>query len=185
MNARYISAISSGLVAASLVAHSTDDALLATLGLTEDTADAASTPTPAETVSEVSEEAEAPTKAPRTEIKITGEIASGVRKGLPVLVRTGFGGGGKKGSKYPFESLAAPVGPDAEGLYDFANFMVLLSDVENADPKKLQGALQAATAAQNKTAKDEGTTVRFQSFSVLGDNEEYIGTQVFRVDDKA
>ncbi len=155
--------------------------ILAGLGLTDDAT--TETAAAAETVTEtVADEAEAATKAPRTEIKITGDIAQKVRKGLPQLERKGFGGGGKTGSKYPFADLAAPIGPDADGEYEYASFTVLLSDVENADANKLRGAIQAATAAQNKQAKAEGTGLYFKSFSELGDNGEYIGSSVYRVD---
>ena len=158
------------------ILRSTDDALLSELGLTDDAAGAAEAP--AETVAD---EAEPATKTARTEIKVVGAIATGKRKGLPALVRNGFAGG-KRGSKYPFEELAAPVGPDADGEYEYASFTVNLTDVENADAKKLQGAIQAATAAQNKQAKAEGNGVYYVSRTETGENGEYIGSTVYRVD---
>lgn len=183
----HIRNITMGLGLAACIAHSTDADILAGLGLTDDGSEAqtvsASDAGSVEAVlGTVGEEAEAATKAPRTEIKITGDIAQKVRKGLPQLERKGFGGGGKTGSKYPFADLVAPVGPDADGEYEYASFVVLLTDVENADANKLRGAIQAATAAQNKAAKAENTGLYFKSFSVLGTNDEYIGSEVFRVD---
>lgn len=180
----HIRNLTAGLGLAACIAYSTDADILAGLGLTDDGAET-------QTISAgdigsveavIGDEVEAATKAPRTEIKITGEIAQKVRKGLPQLERKGFGGGGKTGSKYPFADLAAPVGPDADGDYEYASFVVLLTDVENANADKLRGAIQAATAAQNKAAKADGTGLYFKSFSVLGDNGEYIGSEVFRVD---
>ncbi len=161
------------------ILRSTDDALLSELGLTDDAAGADTAADP--TAAEAGDEAEAATKTTRTEIKVVGAIATGKRKGLPALVRNGFAGG-KRGSKYPFEELAAPVGPDADGEYEYASFTVNLTDVENADAKKLQGAIQAATAAQNKQAKAEGNGVYYVSRTETGENGEYIGSTVYRVD---
>lgn len=180
----HIRNILAGSTLAAAIVHSTDADILAGLGLVDDGTEAqtvtASDVGSVEAV--IGEEAEAATKATRTEIKITGDIAQKVRKGLPQLERKGFGGGGKTGSKYPFADLVAPVGPDADGEYEYASFVVLLTDVENADANKLRGAIQAATAAQNKAAKAENTGLYFKSFSVLGANDEYIGSEVFRVD---
>ena len=156
------------------ILRSTDDALLSELGLTDDAAGAAEAP-----VDTVADEAEPATKTARTEIKVVGSIATGKRKGLPALVRNGFAGG-KRGSKYPFESLVAPV--EVDGEYEYSNFTVKLTDVENADAKKLQGAIQAATAAQNKQAKAEGNGVYYVSRTETGENGEYIGSTVYRVD---
>lgn len=186
----HIRNITMGLGFAACIARSTDADILAGLGLTDDTAET-QTVTAGEVGSveavlgTIGDEAEAATKAPRTEIKITGDIAQKVRKGLPQLERKGFGGGGKTGSKYPFADLAAPIGPDADGEYEYASFTVLLTDVENADANKLRGAIQAATAAQNKQAKADGSGLYFKSFSELGDNGEYIGSSVYRVDGTA
>lgn len=160
------------------LARSTDDALLSELGLTDD---ASGAETAAETEALHGDEAEAATKTARTEIKVVGSIATGKRKGLPALVRNGFAGG-KRGSKYPFESLVAPIGPDADGDYEYDFFTVNLTDVENADAKKLQGAIQAATAAQNKQAKAEGNGVYYVSRTETGENGEYVGSTVYRVD---
>lgn len=161
-------------LAASLV-HSSDDALLSALGL------AGGEETPAEpTEAETPSEAEAATKAPRTELKITGEIATQKRRGLPVLERSGFGGGGKRGSKYPFEGLAAPEADGDDFLYD--SFTVKLTDVENADAAKLRGAIQAAVAAQNKQTKEDGSNVYYISRTETGENGEYVGSTVYRTD---
>lgn len=153
-----------------------DAELLANLGLTED--NSATEATTVDTAAPA-DEAEPKTKATRTEIKITGEIATTVRKGLPPQARNGFGGG-KRGSKYPFESLVAPV--EVDGEYEYSNFTVKLTDVENADAKKLQGAIQAAVAAQNKQAKEAGSEVYYVSRTETGDNGEYVGSTVYRVD---
>lgn len=149
--------------------------LLNDLGLTSDE-------TAASAAEGTAGDAEAATKtSQRTELKITGDVAVTKRKGLPALARNGVGGG-KRGSKYPFESLEAPVGPDADGEYEYSSFTVKLADVENADAKKLQGAIQAATAAQNKAAKEAGSSVYYVSRTETGDNGEYIGATVYRVD---
>ncbi|QIG68410.1 hypothetical protein EVB62_008 [Rhizobium phage RHph_TM33] len=145
------------------------------------------TETVTETAAEVAADAEAATtsRAPRTEIKITGTIAKSSGR-LPARATNG-GGFGDRESKYPFESLAAPVlATDEEGEYwSFDFFEVKLSDVENADAKKLQGAIQAAAAAQNKKNREEGTGIKYVTRTVLGENEEYVGSAVYRVDDKA
>ncbi|QOE32073.1 hypothetical protein CPT_Palo_014 [Rhizobium phage Palo] len=150
--------------------------LLNDLGLTSDATDGA--PVEGDVVEGV--EAEAATRAKRTEIKIVGTIAkqSGL---LPARAPSG-GGFGERGSKYPFETLAAPT-VDAEGnptAFDF--FEVKLTDVENADAKKLQGAIQAAVAAQNKTNKTEGNGIKYVSRTVLGEDGSYVGAAVYRTD---
>lgn len=139
------------------------------------------TPVATETteVTEAPEAATAPAK--RTEIKIVGTIvkATGL---LPARAPSG-GGFGKKGSKYPFETLAAPTKDEAGAVTGYDYFEVKLTDVENADAKKLQGAIQAATAAANKTAKEDGSTVKYVSRTILDDEGAYVGSSVYRVDD--
>lgn len=167
----------------------TDNDLISSLGLgaetSTETAAPAAAETAGETVGEVAEgEGEGATegRAKRSEIKITQPI---VKKQAALLPSKAVGGGfgGKRGSKYPFETLDAPT-KDAEGTvtgYDY--FEVLLKDVENADQKKLQAAIQAATANANKAAKEANEPQRFVSRTVLGENEEYVGSAVYRVDD--
>lgn len=124
-------------------------------------------------------EAEAASRGPRTEIKI-GNVGRTKAVGLPEVKRGG--GFGERGSKYPFDDLVAPVvREDGETEYDL--FEVLLADVENADATKLQKAVQAATAAANKSAKDAGETKYFKSFSIIKEGE-YVGSSVYRTDDR-
>lgn len=150
-----------------------DDALLAELGLTGDTA-------PTETATATT--AEPKERAKRSEIKIVGKIASGISALLPAQERNG-GGFGERERKYPFDDLVAPT-KDVDGnVTGFAYFEVLLADVENADAKKLRGAIQAAVAASNKSAKEKGTPERFVSRTKLDDDKAYIGSVVYRVDD--
>lgn len=130
---------------------------------------------------EVAADVEAATApAKRTEVKIVGTIAK--KTGLlPAKVAFG-GGGGRSGSKYPFETLNAPTVENGEVVgYDF--FEVRLTDVENADAKKLQGAIQAAVAAQNKKAKEDGEATYFVSRSVVEEGA-YVGSAVYRTDDR-
>lgn len=118
--------------------------------------------------------------APRTELKIVGEVA--VSGGLLPASQRGAGFGGKRGSKYPFEQLEAPV-KDANGtVTEYKFFTVRLDQTENADAKKLSGAINAATSAQNKAAKDEGRIERYVTRQVV-ENGEYVGSSVYRVDD--
>lgn len=121
-------------------------------------------------------------RAKRTEIKIAKPIVKKQAALLPV--RTfGAGGGGKRGSKYPFDTLEAPTKDEAGNVTGYDYFEVLLDNVENADQKKLQTAVTAAVANANKAAKAEYSIARFVSRTVLGENEEYVGTAVYRVDD--
>lgn len=155
--------------------------LINSLGLGATNEGAANTETEAtEVTSEAAEAATAPAK--RTEIKIVGSIATSGVAALPARAPSG-GGFGERGSKYPFDDLAAPT-KDAEGnVTEYKRFTVLLKDVENADAKKLQAAIQAATAAQNKKHKDAGRTTYFVSRTELDDDGAYIGSSVYRVDD--
>lgn len=140
---------------------------LSALGLSADAGSAVvETAVAAEAASEAS-------RAPRTEIKVNATKRARIAA-VPEQERSGFGGG-KRGSKYPFESLEAP---DATG---FDSFEVLLADTENADAKKLQGAIQAAVAKQNKDAKAEGLATYFVSRSIVEDGE-YKGALVVRTD---
>jgi len=169
----------------------TDEALLAELGLgtTETTTTApvvGSEPTAAENVAdataEVADTAEKAKRAPRVEIKINKPLTIGAGL-LPARVAFG-GGGGRSGSKYPFADLVAPtVAEDGKTVTGYAFFDILLSDVENADEKKLQGVIQAAVAQQNKQEKEAGTKVHYVSRTKLDDKNAYIGSSVYRVDD--
>lgn len=150
-----------------------DDALLAELGLTGDDAGAAGT----ETATVAAPKAE---KQKRVEIKIA-KTSLGVSALLPEQARGG-GGFGEREQKYPFKELVAPA-KDAEGnVTGYAFFDVLLADTD-ADAKKLRGAVQAAVAAANKKAKEDGEPQRFVSRTKLDDDGAYIGSSVYRVDD--
>lgn len=153
----------------------TDENLLAELGLsTEGTATEATTETTGEAV------AEKATRAPRVEIKINKtSVGLGL---LPARVAFG-GGGGPRGSKYPFADLVAPAKDEAGNVTGYAFFDILLTDVENADEKKLQGAIQAAVAQQNKQNKADGSIVRYVSRTKLDESNAYVGSSVYRVDD--
>ncbi len=124
---------------------------------------------------------EAKSRPERSELKIVGEIKTGLGL-LPAKQAFGGGGGGKRGSKYPFESLAAPTKNDAGEVTGYSFFEVKMSDVENADEKKLKGAIQAAVAAQNKSAKEAGEVTKYVSRALI-ENGAYVGTAVYRVDD--
>lgn len=158
------------------MSNTSDIDLINELGL----GSSASTEAPAETVEAT--EAEPAGRAPRSEIKIVNkpQVAVGL---LPARVAFGGGNTGKRGSKYPFEELTEPQ-KDAEGnVVGYSFFEVKLADVENADAKKLQAAVQAAVAAQNKQAKAAGEGVKYVSRTLLGEQNEYVGTAVYRVDD--
>lgn len=152
--------------------------ILDELGLTDASSETAVVET---TASAATEEAAPVARAERTELKIVGEVA--IATGLlPALERNGFGGGGKRGSKYPFEQLVEPTKNEAGEVTGYSNFTVRLDAVENADGKKLKGAIQAAVAQQNKQAKDSGAVERYVTRSVI-ENGEYVGSTVYRVDD--
>lgn len=150
------------------------DELLNSLGLGDTSVETTST----ETTVDAAEPATAPAK--RTEIKIVGEIkkSNGL---LPARAPSG-GGFGKRESKYPFETLAAPSVDEAGTVTGYDFFEVKLSDVENADAKKLQGAIQAAVAAQNKKAKEDNSGVKYVSRTLLDAAGAYEGSAVYRVD---
>ena len=132
---------------------------------------------------EPADEAEAATApAKREAIKITGEIKTGLAALLPARAPSG-GGFGKRGSKYPFEDLTAPAKNEAGEVTGYSFFEVRLTDVENADAKKLQSAIQAAVAAQNKQAKEAGEVTKYVSRTIVGEDGAYAGSSVYRVDD--
>lgn len=97
---------------------------------------------------------------------------------LPAQVR-GFGGGGERGSKYPFKELTAPV-DNGEGGFNYSFFTVKIADTD-ADEKSLKSAVQSAVAAQNKSAKEDGSDVRYVTRTIV-ENGAYIGSSVYRVD---
>lgn len=154
------------------------DELLSALGLGDVAGEVATSDTASETVADTAEAATTPVK--RTEIKIVGEIkkSNGL---LPARAPSG-GGFGKRESKYPFETLSAPSVDEAGSVTGYDFFEVKLSDVENADAKKLQGAIQAAVAAQNKKAKEENSGVKYVSRTLLDAAGAYEGSAVYRVD---
>ena len=120
-------------------------------------------------------------KAPRTELKIVGEVA--ISGGLLPASQRGAGFGGKRGSKYPFEDLDAPVKNEAGEVTEYKFFTVNLTDCEEGTPaEKLKGAINAATAQQNKVAKAENRVERYVTRQVV-ENGEYVGSSVYRVDD--
>lgn len=149
-----------------------DDALLAELGLTGDTAEATDG-----VVATATPKAE---KQKRVEIKIA-KTSLGVSALLPEQARGG-GGFGEREQKYPFKDLVAPAKNEAGDVVGYAFFDVLLADTD-ADAKKLRGAVQAAVAAANKKAKEDGEPQRFVSRTKLDDDGAYIGSSVYRVDD--
>lgn len=164
-----------------------DNDLISSLGLgdtasTTDTATVDATGEVADTTVDGDETEAGEGRAKRSEIKLVQPI---VKKQAALLPSKAVGGGfgGKRGSKYPFETLDAPTKNDAGEVTGYDYFEVLLKDVENADQKKLQAAIQAATANANKAAKEANEAQRFVSRTVLGENEEYVGSAVYRVDD--
>jgi hypothetical protein len=157
-----------------------ENELLSSLGL--DTT-AAETAAANEVAPEAAHEAavEGAEKAVREAIKITGTIA--VASGeLPAEAPRGGFATGERGSKYPFADLVAPVKNEETGKFAYSFFEVKLTDVENADAKKLQGAIQAAVAAQNKKHKEKGEVVKYVSRTLLDAQEAYVGSAVYRVD---
>jgi hypothetical protein len=120
-------------------------------------------------------------RAERTELKIVGKIATGAGA-LPAEAPRGGGFGGKRGSKYPFEDLEAPA-QNKDGSWAYSFFTITLADVENADDKKLRGAIQAAVAQQNKQAKEANEKTKYVSRTVLDASGAYAGSSVYRVDD--
>ena len=165
---------------------SNDANLLAELGLAGDTAPAVTTETAAETVASETAAvvdgtaAPAAARAPRVEIKINA-TTSGVGL-LPPRVAFGGGNTGPRGSKYPFADLTAPAVDEAGNVTGYSFFTVKLADTENSDEKKLQAAVQAAVAAQNKQNKDNGSSIKYVSRTVLDEKGAYEGSSVYRVD---
>lgn len=152
-----------------------DNDLIASLGLGETAAETAATNSvEAEGADTAGADA---ARAPRTEIKVNA-ISKG-KGALPAQAPRG-GFGEKRGSKYPFEDLGAPE-KDGEGNWVYDYFEVKLSDTENADAKKLQSAVQAATAQQNKAHKDDKSKPYYVSRTIVEDGA-YVGSAVYRVD---
>lgn len=161
---------------------SNDANLLAELGLAGDNAaaetTAATTEAAAPVVTEGTQEAEK--RAPRVEVKVNNSTL-----GVGLLPpRAALGGAqGERGSKYPFASLNEPT-KDADGnVTGYSFFTINLTDVENADEKKLSSAIQAAVAAQNKKHKEKGETTKYVSRTNVDDKGAYTGSSVYRVDD--
>lgn len=186
MKSMFASTTALALLSGVAAMRSTDDALLAGLGL-GDAAPTEGAEASQEAPAEETVAADVATKPKRTEIKIVGEIKKA--RGLlpPKAIPTGFGG--KTGSKYPFETLGAPEvadGTDPEvpagTILGYDYFEVFLKDVENADAKKLQGAIQAATSTQNSDDDNKAKGVKYVSRTLVDDDGAYIGSAVYRTD---
>ncbi|AUZ94728.1 hypothetical protein HOR97_gp02 [Agrobacterium phage Atu_ph03] len=153
------------LVTMAGVARSTDDDLLGDLGLednaTAPTADAAA---PA---------ADAAAKTEREEVKI-GELEAVSFDAIPPQRR----GGGASGSKYKFETIAAPVAKDGGG-YSYSGTLVRLVEGEDAD--KLKRSVQSATTQANAKAKEDGAVERFITRQHV-EKGEFAGVYIIRVD---
>lgn len=121
---------------------------------------------------------EAPTekapRAPRKEVEV-GEILLGEADELPELVRLG-GGGGRTGSKYPFDQLAAPVDNGNGGL-KYATFTVNVQ--AGVDPDALKRSVQSAATAANRDAKASGSGAKFETRSKNVDGV-VVGVTVYR-----
>lgn len=125
-----------------------------------------------EPATDAPKEAKAP-RAPREEVEI-GELAFGKSKGI-----TGIRRAGATGSKYKFDKLAAPVGPDADGDYEYDTFTAFVQ--EGVDADKLKRSVQQAVSTENRKEKADGTVKRYATRAVTKDGV-FAGVKVYRVD---
>lgn len=150
------------------VAHSTDDDLLGGLGLeTEAVAgpvDGAASDAGTETTA----------KAEREEVKI-GELEAVSFDAIPAQRRPG----GASGSKYKFETIAAPVAKDDGSGYNYSGTLVRL--VEGEDAAKLKRSVQSATTQANAQSKAAGEDNRYITRQYV-EKGEFAGVYIIRVD---
>lgn len=128
----------------------------------------------AETTTETAQEGST-AKQERKQIKIA-TVSTGVASLLPASKRGAGFGGGERGSKYPFEDLAAPT----DAGYSF--FTVNLSDTDAEDEKALRSAVQSAVSARNKKAKEDGKEEKYVTRTNTDDAGAFTGVSVYRVD---
>lgn len=143
----------------------------------------AETASGADTVGEANETqpapaAEAAKRAPRVEVAIA-DLEFEQFDLIPAQKR--FGGGNNAGSKYDFDSLAAPVAKADGSGFSYSAFTVKPADAANFDAERLKRSVQSAAAGANREAKDQNLPNRFLTRSVIVDGQ-YVGHRVFRVD---
>jgi hypothetical protein len=156
------------LASASSLLRSTDDDLLGGLGLDDG---AETTPTaPVEDAAQPTDAA----KTTREEVKI-GELEAVSFDSIPPQRRNG---GGASGSKYKFETIAAPVSKE-EGGYKYDGKLVRLIEGEDAD--KLKRSVQSATTQANAQAKEANEVNRYITRQYV-DKGEFAGVYIIRVD---
>lgn len=120
----------------------------------------------------------AKTRAPRVEVAIA-DLEFEQFDLIPAQKR--FGGGNNAGSKYDFDSLAAPVAKADGSGFSYSAFTVKPADAANFDAERLKRSVQSAAAGANREAKDQNLPNRFLTRSVIVDGQ-YVGHRVFRVD---
>lgn len=123
-------------------------------------------------------EADAPKREskPRQEVKIAEQV-SGLADFIPELQR--LGGGGTRESKYELAGIEAPVGPNAEGKYQYHTLTVL--GEEGQDVEAVIRSVQSAVTAFNKKNKEDKTGVYLVTRSHVVDGVKK-GAIVYRVD---
>jgi hypothetical protein len=123
-------------------------------------------------------EAEAPKREskPRQEVKIAVQEA-GLADFVPELQR--LGGGGTRESKYDLAGIAAPVGPSAEGKFQYHTLTI--KGEEGQDVEAVVRSVQSAVTAFNKKNKDDKTGVYLVTRSHV-ENGVKVGAIVYRVD---
>ena len=170
----YILSAIAGTSMLAMVARSSEDPL-ADLGLDLGGTDT-TTADPTEQVTETVTEAvtDGVVKEKRKEVEIAG-LDFGFADFIPKMER-----GGKGGSKYEFDKLAAPVAKEDGTGFKYAMFVAKLANPED-DTDALKRSVQSATTAENKSHKDAGTPNRYITRQhIVGG--EFVGVAVFRVD---
>jgi hypothetical protein len=137
---------------------------LAALGLDDD-APVAATAAPAEAVAEAA-------SAEREEVDV-GDIEVGFIDFIPASKRT------SGGSKYKFDSLAAPA-LNAAGKTAYGFFRVSLQP--GVDEAKLKRSVQSATTQANKQAKNGGSDAYYVTRAENGTDGKFKSILVIRTD---
>lgn len=117
-----------------------------------------------------------------TTVKISDEDIDIDEEGstLPPLERKGFGGGGRQGSKYPFEKLNAPTGEGDQRRY--TSFTIRVPEGE--DYERVRRSVQSAATNANSQAKTAGLPNYYVTRQFNNDKGEAVGIRVFRTDER-
>ncbi len=140
---------------------------LADLGLSSDEGSGASAGTTTQTTTVTTEGGDGDGR----EEVVIGDLEFGTIDFIPTAKRTGGG------SKYKFDTLAAPKKNEATGKIDYAFFIAKLE--QGVDEDKLRRSVQSATTQANRQGKPAGKYFVSRSVSKEG---KFVGMQVIRTD---